>query len=85
MLSDHKIVFEMDRIYTLQSKLDSLVADVDNGGRLRKEEAMTFLTEHYRTPYHRRRYRCLACGTRWSTLELRVVDLADRVNTSCDA
>lgn len=69
------------------------VIDSRKGGDLRRArlaegshlaQVRPFLTEHYRTPYHRRRYRCLDCGTRWSTLELRVVDLADRVNTTCD-
>jgi hypothetical protein len=46
MLSDHKIVFEMDRIHKLQSKLANVVTEADSG-RVSKEEAMTFLTEHY--------------------------------------
>lgn len=37
MLSDHKIVFEMDRIYELQSKLDGLVVDTTSGDRLTKD------------------------------------------------
>lgn len=47
MLSDHKIVFEMDRIHKLQSKLANLVTEADSGHCVSKEAAMTFLTEHY--------------------------------------
>ena len=47
MLSDRRIIFEMDRIKALQRKLDSLVVDRGGEGTLSKDQAKTFLTEHY--------------------------------------
>lgn len=47
LLSDHRIVCEMSRIQELQSKLDSLVVGPDSSGSIKKDDAMTFLTEHY--------------------------------------